>query len=77
MSSLSVIALLMLAGRCLAQSGWTWQNPLPQGNNLNDVQAVSTDIFYAVGDKGTVLKSVTGGASWDILTFPSQASLTG
>jgi hypothetical protein len=34
---------------------WQWQNPLPQGDTLNDVWGSSATGFYAVGEGGTVL----------------------
>lgn len=35
---------------------WTWQNPLPQGNNLNGVSCSGNGVCYAVGLGGTILK---------------------
>jgi photosystem II stability/assembly factor-like uncharacterized protein len=32
-----------------------WQSPLPQGNTLNAVAAVSDQMMIAVGDKGTII----------------------
>ncbi len=50
--------------------GWSWQNPLPQGNTV----AVTTHLFgvsfvdagtgTAVGGGGTILRTVDGGATW-------------
>ena len=34
---------------------WFWQNPLPQGNNLNAVEFVDANTAWAVGDAGTIL----------------------
>ncbi len=31
---------------------WFWQNPLPQGNNLNSVEFVDANTAWAVGDAG-------------------------
>ena len=36
-SSLLFIAFLLIQLNTLAQDGWFWQNPLPQGNELRDV----------------------------------------
>src|SRR5579871_1426070 len=36
-------------------SSWVWQNPLPQGDQLNGVSCPATNICYAVGDEGTIL----------------------
>lgn len=32
-----------------AQSGWFWQNPLPQGNGLGDVFFINNSTGWAVG----------------------------
>ena len=45
------------------QAQWHWENPLPQGNNLNELFFVDT-IGYAVGDYGAILKSFDKGANW-------------
>ncbi len=48
-------------------SQWTWQNPLPQGNTLSSVYFCSANIGYAVGDVGTILKTINGGTTWTTL----------
>lgn len=57
------------AGRPAGEPGelanaWEWQNPLPQGNDLEGVSAVDADTCWAVGYAGTVLKTGDGGKSW-------------
>src|SRR5215470_14626255 len=47
-----------------AQSGWFWQNPLPQGNTLRGVATLSPSSTVAVGDFGTILRTTDGGATW-------------
>lgn len=47
-----------------AQSGWSWQNPLPQGNSLTSVKIVNSNTVYAIGYSGTVMKSTDLGNSW-------------
>jgi photosystem II stability/assembly factor-like uncharacterized protein len=47
---------------CFAQ--WFWQNPLPQGNTLNDVCFVDENTGWAAGGKGTFLKTNDGGLNW-------------
>ncbi len=44
----------------LAQSGWFWQNPLPQGNLLGRVSFVEANTGTAVGIGGTILRTTTG-----------------
>ncbi len=43
-----------------SQEGWFWQNPLPNGNNLNDIKVV-TGLGIAVGE-GTILAN--SGSGW-------------
>src|SRR5262245_14262982 len=49
----------------LAQE-WSWQNPLPQGNELFEAFTPSQDVFFAVGDQGTVVKTESAGAEWEV-----------
>ena len=44
-------------------TGWSWANPLPQGNTLNSV-AVSGGRAWAGGATGTLLRSDDLGATW-------------
>ena len=62
-------ALLLISNLTIAQ--WTWQHPLPQGNNLNDLYVFSENNMISVGDVGTVLRTIDGGLSWQ------RNSLTG
>ncbi len=55
----------------LAQTGWSWQNPLPQGNSLNAVAVLDSDTVTAVGADGTILRTTDGGANW---TFQSSGT---
>lgn len=48
----------------LAQSNWYYQNPLPQGNNLQGVFFVDDYIGTAIGDYGTILRTTDGGLTW-------------
>ena len=43
---------------------WSWQSPLPQGNDLNDVAFADSGRGWTVGDCGTILRSDDGGATW-------------
>ncbi len=61
----------------LAQSGWFWQNPLPQGNPLNRVSFVDANTGTAVGDFGTILRTTDGGATWTPQTSGTTNSLRG
>ncbi|OFX56583.1 MAG: hypothetical protein A2046_13440 [Bacteroidetes bacterium GWA2_30_7] len=48
-----------------AQSGWEWQNPLPNGNDLFSTFFTDTITGYIVGSKGTILKTIDGGINWN------------
>jgi photosystem II stability/assembly factor-like uncharacterized protein len=47
----------------VGHSGWTWGDPTPQGQSLNAV-AFDGATGFAVGDFGTVVRSLDGGATW-------------
>lgn len=49
-----------------AQCDFQWQNPFPQGNDLEEVQFVNEQTGWAVGLAGTVLKTTNGGVTWEI-----------
>lgn len=62
---------LLLIPLGLRAANWTWQNPLPQGNDIFDVKAmVSTTppetTLVAVGDIGVVMQSRNLGSTWTI-----------
>ena len=44
--------------------GWYWQNPLPQGCRLLDVDFVDATRGWAVGENGVILATSDGGATW-------------
>jgi len=58
--------MLILTGNLFSQSGWFWQNPLPQGNELL-AGTFANSIFYAAGVNGTFVKTSDNGITWDIL----------
>ncbi len=76
MNRIVFVCLFLSAGIVSAQSQWTWQNPYPQGNNINSIQSVTPDIGYACGDHGTVLKTDSSGRSWESVSFPLEIDLT-
>ncbi len=53
---------------------WNWQNPLPNGHRLNDVKMISSDTIIAVGDYGTIMRSVDGGNTWFTKNLPGIRS---
>jgi photosystem II stability/assembly factor-like uncharacterized protein len=69
------ILISFLLSTSYSQSGWFWQNPLPQGNILECVQYLPGGIAYSVGRVGIVLKSTNDGLNWTILNYPSRQNL--
>ena len=58
------LLIFILPINLFAQEGWFWQNPLPQGNHLRDVQFADQNQGWAVGEAGTILYSSDGGNNW-------------
>jgi len=46
---------------------WFWQNPLPQGNTLNDISFCNENTGICVGNTGTIMKTINGGIDWRII----------
>ena len=63
-----IFAFLILASQtCFSQvSGWTWQNPLPQGDNLDGLQFVNSTTAFCFS-YNHLLKSVNAGATWQMV----------
>ena len=59
-----VIFIVVLVSNSFAQSGWFWQNPLPQGNNLTSAKFTNDNTGWAVGYKGSIIKTTDGGFNW-------------
>ena len=57
------------------QQNWTWQNPLPQGNDLYHINVINENLIFAVGNGGTVIKSADGGNTWTILNTGTTKNL--
>jgi len=65
----SVLCLvLVVVSPCAAQ--WVWQNPLPQGNDLQDIWGSSWSDVFAVGNNGTILH----GDGWEWSSMDSGVS---
>ncbi len=60
------------ASASFAQSGWFWQNPLPQGNHLRAVAVADSQTATAVGDYGTIVRTSDGGATWTLMGGTSE-----
>ncbi|HWA07237.1 MAG TPA: hypothetical protein VG961_11865, partial [Ignavibacteria bacterium] len=63
---LFTIALIFGINNVLfSQSGWIWQNPLPQGNSMSNLQFVNPTTAYALCFN-SVMKSTNAGSNWSI-----------
>src|SRR5208283_954319 len=71
------IVLLVFTSNLHSQSGWFWQNPLPQGNTLSGVSFTDASTGTAVGDAGTILRTTNGGTSWTIQPSGTTNNLFG
>jgi photosystem II stability/assembly factor-like uncharacterized protein len=68
MKKAAIILLFLSYQICLSQnSGWFWQNPLPQGNSLGNLQFVNSNTAFCLSyDK--ILKSTDAGLSWQMIS---------
>jgi hypothetical protein len=47
------------------EAAWEWQNPLPQGNILNNIWDSSGENIFSVGENGTILHY--NGSTWSAM----------
>jgi len=66
MTRLIIFIIFVLSQTIYGQETWFWQNPWPQGNDLNDVWVLENGNVFAVGDRGTLLRSEDGGNNWQV-----------
>ena len=57
------------------QTGWCWQQPVPQGDLVSSFHFIDTRTAYAVGDLGAALKTVDGGVTWQKLNTGTDVPL--
>jgi len=75
LATLCAFALPSSAAVSVGHSGWYWGNPLPQGNDLFEVEMFGMR-GYAVGAFGTVLRTDDAGSSWTGLPSGTTTDLT-
>ena len=79
MFAFTLILLLAVSPLSFAQGGgggWTWMNPLPQGNELRAVYGTSSRDVYAAGLFGTILHY--DGREWTTMpNVPTHEDLLG
>lgn len=71
------LIIIFLSFRFTTNAQWFWQNPSPTGNWLADVQLISSQVGWAVGESGTLLKTVDGGTNWINKSISSNLDLRG
>ena len=52
-----------------AQSGWSWQHPLPTGGDLWGIKLLNASTAVAVGDGGVILRTTDCGINWVKVSF--------
>jgi len=67
MKTTAIAICLLLFSVCGSFSQWVWQNPIPQGSTLNDVQFPNSNTGYAGGSQGRLLKTTNSGANWNLI----------
>jgi photosystem II stability/assembly factor-like uncharacterized protein len=72
MRMLAVAAAALVA----AQAGGTWMaQQAPAAERLRGVSAVSAQVAWASGNKGTVLRTTDGGSTWTLVSPSGSADL--
>src|SRR6266851_4011468 len=71
------VSVTGIGASSFAESGWFWQNPLPQGNDLFAAAGVDPSTVVAVGDVGTILRTEDGGATWTLQSSGTSNPLLG
>ena len=57
MKKIFIIFIIALFAMSSTNAQWTWQNPLPQGNDLYSIYFADANTGYMVGAGGTILKT--------------------
>ena len=60
-----------------ASDDWTWQNPLPTGNDLYAVSFVNANTGTVVGWGGTIARTTDGGVTWVVQSSGTTVDLFG
>jgi photosystem II stability/assembly factor-like uncharacterized protein len=63
--------LRYLPPRAGGADGWVF-GVTPPGNALTDVDMVNTSVAYAVGIRGTIVKTADGGQHWTTVPWPAR-----
>lgn len=55
---------VMASGQCVDLE---WLNPYPLSNDLEDVKWVSESKAFAIGDRGSLVRTLDAGATWEVM----------
>ncbi len=72
-----LLAVISLLAPAVFSQGWYWQNPLPQGNAIYDLQVIDAATVVAVGDLGVILRTQDGGNTWKLQPSDTSIALYG
>ena len=73
-----ISTVFVLTKICFAQSGWFWQNHLPQCNYLNSVHFANDNTGYILGYNSggtTIHRTTNGGETWVDQHCPAQYNI--
>lgn len=71
------LAIILLSPSLLdaAEYQFSWALPIPQGNSLGGAAFTGLTTGFAVGARGTVIRSNDGGATWSLVElYPTFAA---
>ncbi len=71
-----LISLTLITQLSYSQSGWFWQNPLPQGNDLYGLKMFNANTGYCY-NYDNILKTTNGGENWQVLYTGYATNLSG
>lgn len=66
--------LYLFANATFAQTGWRWQHPYLQGNDLNSIVMNGTT-GWAVGDQGVCMRTSNSGYDWELIDLGTSVDL--
>lgn len=69
----AIFTLLLSSITFFAFSQWYWVNPKPTGYVLFDVDFINETTGYVIGEKGTLMKTVDAGETWDFIPTGTYA----
>ena len=72
-----ILLCLYLLLSSSAKGQTSWQNPLPTGNDLNNLFFLDSSTGWCVGNVGTVVRTSDGGLSWESRESHTDADLNG